>query len=181
MSLENLSLVPKHTIEYGQYLNPDSVLSFFRDRCITKYIYCIKYKGIVLKYGMSCPKSGRTYPGERVYRQLAHCYSWGEARIRGSSGADWIYIEEDFKKLYGTDIDHKDITVVVWDFSNFEFMSYRPALEIKKIESSLIEQYTKLVGERPIGNLENEVYNKNRGFVATSHFESLYQPQEYYK
>ena len=82
-------------------------------------------KGIVVKFGMSAAESYSRIPGERVYRQIAHCTTWGpRIRIDGSSGADWLIIERDFKQMYGIDLVHSDLKLIVWDVTNYKFESY---------------------------------------------------------
>ena len=168
------SKIPCYNINYGDLENPADICSIFARYNIDKYVYRVKFKGIVIKYGMSAPNSATRMWGERLYRQLAHCYSWAHKRIDGSSGADWVIIERDFKQLYGIDIDHKHVSVTVWDVTNYEFESFNPALEVEKMEAELICNYIDLMGEKPIGNLNDEANKRNKHFVSTKSFNNLF-------
>ena len=170
----NWTQFPVYNIDYRDLENPADLCSIFARHNIDKYVYRIKFKGIIIKYGMSAPTSSTRMWGERIYRQLAHCYSWGDKRIDGSSGADWVIIERDFKQLYGIDIDHKHISITVWDVTNYQFKSFNPALEVEKMEAELINNYIDLVGEKPIGNLNDEANKRNKYFVSTKSFDNLF-------
>jgi hypothetical protein len=164
---------PKYTINIGKLSMPYAICNIFDHRRIDKYVYCIMFKGIVIKYGMSAPGIIRVR-GERLYRQLAHCYSWGPQRIDGSSGADWLIIERDFKNLYGVNIDHKDISVTVWDVTNYPFQSFNPFNEVEAMESEKIDEYVQLIGQKPIGNINDEANKRDRSFVSKSLYNKLF-------
>ena len=166
---------PRYNILYGKLARPADICAIFAHYQIDKYVYRINYKGTVIKFGMSAAESESRIWGERVYRQLAHCYSWGTQRIDGSSGADWLVIERDFKNLYGVDIDHNHITVAVWDVTNYPFESFTPSIEVEKIEAELINEYIALVGEKPIGNINDEANKRNKPFVNKEAHDNLFE------
>ena len=171
----NWATFPKYTINIGSMLVPADIVQCFKKYNIDKYVYCIMYKGIVIKFGMSAPESYSREWGERVYRQLGHCYSWGKGvRLEGSSGADWLVIERDFKELYRIDIDHKDLKLIVWDVTNYEFQSYNPFNEVESMESELINNYVEQFGSKPIGNINDEANKRNRSFVSKETFGGLF-------
>ena len=101
---------PKYVIDCGKLSEPSDLCKIFKHYKIDKYVYEFVFdNAIKVKTGMSAAKSiSRTW-GERVYRQLAHAFSWGYLRIDGSSGADWLVIERDFKLEYGIDLDHRKL------------------------------------------------------------------------
>jgi hypothetical protein len=171
----NWAQFPCYTITYGNLNSPADISKIFEHYQIDKYVYCIKFKGIVIKYGMSAPESHSRMWGERLYRQLAHCYSWGTQRINGSSGADWLVIERDFKNLYGVDIDHKDIVVNVWDVTHYKFASFQPFFEVEQMEAELINEYIDLVGAKPIGNINDEANKRNKTFVNKQLHNTLFE------
>ena len=171
----NWATFPKYTINIGSMLVPADIVQCFKKYNIDKYVYCIMYKGIIIKFGMSAPESQSREWGERLYRQLGHCYSWGKGiRIEGSSGADWLVIERDFKETYGIDLDHTDIKVIVWDVTNYEFQSYNPFNEVESMESELINNYVEQFGSKPIGNINDEANKRNRSFVSKETFGGLF-------
>jgi hypothetical protein len=42
------------------------------------------------------------------------------------------------------------------------------------MENELIEDYVRIVGEKPIGNINDEAYIKTKGLVATETLEKLF-------
>jgi hypothetical protein len=169
------SQFPRYTIAYGFLQSPVDVCKVFSHYNIDKYVYCINFKGIVIKYGMSAAEGTNRMWGERVYRQLAHCHSWGSQRIDGSSGKEWFIIEQDFKNTYGIDIDHRDVIVTVWDATNYQFESFHPSFEVEQMEAELINNYIDLVGSKPIGNINDEAYKQNKSFVNKKVHDNLFE------
>lgn len=148
------SIIPTYKIDVGNIVVPYDISRYMKRHKIDKYLYQIIYKGIVIKYGMSADKA-RDY-GERVYRQIGHIRSWGQDRLTGSSGSDWRIIEEDFNNLYGMDIDRMFVKIKIWDVSKYPFQTITPRNEIFIMESELIETYVRVVGEKPIGNINDD-------------------------
>ena len=169
---------PKYTIDVCNLSLPIEIGHIFKQHNIDKYVYCIMFKGIVIKYGMSAPKSKHRDFGERVYRQVGHCYTWGKGiRIEGSSGADWLVVERDFKDRYGIDIDHKHIKIIVWDVTNYSFQSIYPFKEVEEMESELINYYLEHFGEKPIGNINDEANKLNRSFISVVTWDSCFEEE----
>jgi len=170
---------PKYTIDVGSLDVPVEIQQTFREYNIDKYVYCIMFKGIIIKYGMSAPESVHRDPGERVYRQVGHCHTWGKGiRLEGSSGADWLIIERDFKDLYGFDIDHKHIKLIIWDVTKYPFQSFYPFREVESMESELINYYLEHYGAKPIGNINDEANKRNKSFIATATWNNCFEEDE---
>ncbi len=148
------SIVPTHNIDVSTISAPFDISLIMKALKIDKYCYQIMYKSIVIKYGMSADNS-RNY-GERLYRQIGHSKSWGKQRLNGSSGADWRIVEEDFLDLYGFPIDIDYIKIKIWDLTNYSYVTINPWNEVNAIEAQLIDAYVKAVGEKPIGNINDE-------------------------
>lgn len=175
MSKYDWSSFPRYLINVSNLSVPAEICTIFKKYNIDKYVYQITYKGIVVvKFGMSSAKSSSRIWGERVYRQIAHCYSWGKNRIDGSSGADWLIIERDFKQKYGVDLDHNHLTITVWDITNYNFRSFDPFKEVEAMESEKINEYVQLMGQKPIGNINDEANKKNRPFVDADTFNDIF-------
>lgn len=174
MNHTNWKTNPAFTINCSKLTVPAQICEIFKRFGTDRYIYRIVYKDyIVIKFGMSAAESESRVPGERVYRQIAHCYSWGPARIDGSSGSDWVIIERDFKNKFGIDIDHRDLKITVWDLTTFPFRSFNPTKEILAMEGELINDYINLVGCKPIGNINDEANNRNRSFISKDIWDAL--------
>ena len=165
---------PKYYINCGKLSEPFDICRFFKKHKIDKYVYTILYDDMItVKDGMSAAKSISRIWGERIYRQIAHAFSWGIQRIDGSSGADWLIIERDFKEKYGIDLDHRKLTLVVWDVSNYNFQSFDPFKEVEKMESEKINEYIQRYGEKPIGNINDEANKRNRTYVPKELYNSF--------
>jgi len=168
--------IPTKTIKLSDLSRPSEIMNLMSG--VSRYVYRINYKGLVLKYGMSAPQAYSMEWGERVYRQVAHARSWGKLRINGSSGSDWLEIEHDFKKLYKKKIHHKHLVVHIWDLTNYEFVTIDPRTEIEYIESYLILQYANLVGEKPIGNIHDEDNNLYKPSINRTVMDTLFSTQD---
>ena len=165
---------PKHSIDLSSLTVPAEITHYFKAHSIDRYVYCITFKDVVLKFGMSAASADTREWGERVYRQLGHCRSWGVNRISGASGAEWNEIEFDFLLKYGIGLDHKDIVLKIWDVTNYDYVSHNPKLEVEKMEAELIHNYTAMTGIKPIGNKQTGARNVSRGYVKTATIASLF-------
>jgi hypothetical protein len=169
--------IPKYEIDGSKLTSPYTVCNILSHYEIDKYLYRIVYKGIVIKYGMSADHS-RNY-GERLYRQIGHSASWGPTlRLRGHSGADWRVIEEDFKNLYGFEIDIQHCTITVWDITNYPFQTVNSREEILAMESTLITEYEKVVGQKPIGNINDDAWYLEKAYIKKETFGNLFEGYE---
>lgn len=171
----NWSKIPTHTINVRDLCSPYDISLYMKNYKIDKYLYRIMYKGIVIKFGMSADNS-RNY-GERIYRQIGHIRSWGEEqRLNGSSGSDWRIVEEDFENLYGIKIDKDFVKIKLWDLTKYPFETINPWNEVLVLESQLIAQYVDIVGEKPIGNINDEANAIRRPAIQTSTWVKLFEP-----
>jgi hypothetical protein len=180
MSKYDWGSFPTHTIEIGKLSQPYDICKYFAFHGIDKYVYRIVFQDkardedALLKYGMSAAKSYSRDWGERLYRQLAHCYSWGPLRIDGSSGADWVIIERDYFMKYGVPVTHSNLIATVWDVTNYEFQSFDPGKEVEDMEREKIEEYILQYGEKPIGNINDESNKRHRTYVPKNTFNNLF-------
>lgn len=169
----NWNNTPTYDIDVGQISDPFEISKLMKSLGIKKYCYRIMYKGIVIKYGMSADNSRNC--GERIYRQIGHSASWGSQRLNGSSGADWRIVEEDFYNEYGIHIDKNYISIRVWDFTNFPFQTYNPWDEVNAIEAQLIDEYVRLIGKKPIGNINDEANVIRKAAVTKDTLNNLFE------
>jgi hypothetical protein len=166
--------IPTYDINIGSLKLPTDILSIMKARGIIRYLYRINYRRTVIKFGMSCPKSGA--PGERLYRQIGHAKGWiGQGRLGGQNGADWRVIEETFAETYGGEIIKDDITVKIWDLTNYVFASSNIREEVNRMEAELIEQFINIAGILPIGNLRDEQSVKAKSRVLTSTYQDIFE------
>jgi hypothetical protein len=172
MTTINWDIIPKYTIDCSKLTTAAEISAIFESCNVDKYLYRIKYKGILIKYGMSADKS-KTW-GDRIYRQIGHLASWGAARLTGSSGADFRVTETDFFNLYGIELDHKHIELRIFDVTKYPFDSIKPRNQILEMESSLIQDYEKLTGSKPIGNLNDEANYYGKPYTKRELVDSLF-------
>lgn len=156
------SIIPTYNIDVSKLSSAYDICKLLGKAKIDKYVYEIMWKGIVIKYGMSADNS-RAY-GERIYRQIGHSKSWGDKRLVCASGADWRIIEEDFKNLYGMELEKDFLKIKIWDVTNYPFVSINPWDEVYAIEQELIRKYKEVVGSKPIGNI-----NDDRNIIYKAH------------
>lgn len=177
MAKINWDIIPTYTLDGAKLTGPSLICHALAHFNIDKYLYRIVYKGIVIKFGMSADKS-RNY-GERLYRQVGHSASWPiELRLRGHSGADWRVIEEDFIRLYGIVIDIKDCKITVWDVTNYPFESINSREEILAMEAELISNYEKIVGQKPIGNINDEAWYMEKAHIKKETMSNIFENYE---
>jgi hypothetical protein len=148
--------IPTFEIDCNTLVTPANIMNIFRERKVEWYLYRIKYKGIVIKFGMSAATSEHRDYGERLYRQIAHLSTWGDKQIRGASGSEFRIVEDDFTARYGKKLKKKHITLKVYDFTNYAFDTIKPVNEIYYAEQELIRTYQTLVDEKPIGNIDDD-------------------------
>jgi len=162
----NWNTIPCYTFNVSTLTSAYDICRIMNKAKINKYVYQIMWKGIVIKYGMSADKS-RTY-GERLYRQIGHSKSWGDQRLVCSSGSDWRIIEEDFETLYGIPLDKDNLKVKIWDASNYLFQTVVEWNEVYYMEQELIRKYQEVVGEKPIGNINDDKHIMRKGHIKKS-------------
>jgi hypothetical protein len=132
---------------------PWEIIEKFKQLGIKKHTYQIIYKGYTLKFGMSSAMT--TQEGERTYRQIGHLDSFKNKKITGPNGSEFLDVVEKFKTKYGIDIDHNDITIIIWSFDHYDFRTIDMFKEVLDAETELIENYKKLYGELPLGNIDD--------------------------
>jgi hypothetical protein len=166
------AIIPQYTLQVSKLNSPYEICQRMRKAKIDKYVYEIRWKGLVIKYGMSADNS-RAY-GERLYRQIGHSKSWGAQRLVCSSGSDWRIIEEDFEKEYGLPLDKDNLQITVWDASNYPFETINPWDEVYFMEQELIRKYKEVVGVKPIGNINDDKNIIYKARIKKSTWENMF-------
>ena len=168
--------VKVYQIAIGQLPTPYTICDMFKDLAIEDYVYEIKCNNITIKFGMSIKTLIQSF-GERLYRQLGHIPSWKKAAISGSSGDEFLEVITKVFEAYGIVVDHKDVTITVWDFTNYPYKTVNHKKEIEEAESELIMSYAKFHNQLPIGNINDGTKAKNRAAVLAdvyqNHFEEV--------
>jgi hypothetical protein len=137
-------------------VKPYDICDTIKNLNIDKCLYEIRVGSITIKYGETADSNKYTY-GDRIYRQIGHLSSWGAGTIYGPNGDEMNDYNAKFKEIYGYDIDHKDITIVIYSFDNYTWRTTDPVKELRAAESYLISRYEAQHGIKPIGNKRDEV------------------------
>ena len=156
----NWAKTKRYSIALDSMSRSNDITKEFKNLRIKSYIYEIRCSNITVKFGKS--DAFTTVPGERVYRQVGHLSSW-ENPLTGRNGEDFEKIDEDYKKIYNCEMNHKNITVNIWSFDNYKFLSTTPDAELENAEWELIENYKTIYGKLPIGNLNHRDRPRREG------------------
>lgn len=144
-----------HMFHLTGMVKPVEIIDHMTNLNIMHYVYAIYWNNVLVKYGMS--EGQTTRPGERLYRQIGHIPSFGQHTIHGSNGIDFRVICQHLELEYGKKVDHNDMTVFVWDFTNYPWHTISKPYELDKAETYLIQEHLRIHNRLPIGNL----YDKN--------------------
>jgi hypothetical protein len=132
---------------------PAEIMDIMKQLSIKKYTYEIRCNNITIKFGMS--DATTTQDGERIYRQIGHLDSWGENKLSGDNGIEFLDYNKEYKSRYGKDMDHNEIIICVWNFDFYPFETIDTTSEIESAEIELIENYKNIYGGKPIGNIDD--------------------------
>lgn len=151
-----------HTFNLSTIVKPAEIQQYFRKNKIKAYAYEYIFGRHVLKYGRSSKSWKETALGERVCRQAQNIpLGWpGKINNRSSSGKDFRDICDDFENVHGIKVDKNQVSLIVYDVTNYPCISIRdPESYAKEMEAELIQDYVNINGVRPIGNLKDETCN----------------------
>lgn len=137
------------------------------------YVYKITYNNITIKIGKSNDQS--TNFGDRLYRQIGHLYSWGRDRITGPNDITFEEVDEKFHAIYGEYIDHRNLRVDIWDFTNYPFETINKDKELKDAEREMIEAYTKFYRQLPVGNIDDMQHAKRKSAPRKAVCDNLFE------
>jgi len=151
---------------------PKEICAVVKQLGIDKYIYEIR-NNITIKYGMSA--DNEKFYGARIYRQLGHLSSWGNYKLTGLNGIEFLDIAAEFKNRYGSNIDHKDVLITVWGFDTYPWRTISVRKELIEAESYLIRQYEMIHQEKPVGNLFDESFWENKSAPIKSVYDSMFE------
>jgi len=169
MNLETLHAQPRYVMTVSKLPTPWGVITDFRRLGIRNYIYTIACSEDIIKHGMSCPRSERTKPGDRLYRQLGQLSGWDCDSLQGSSGSDLKLVVD----KYFPNITRNDITVTIYDMTNYSFFGGK--LDLEKGEHALVAEYEKQHGRRPYGNIQDTTPRGIKIVTAKTTFEKFFK------
>jgi hypothetical protein len=156
----NWAKTKRYSIALAPMSHSTDIIKEFKNLGIKSYIYEIRCSNITVKIGMS--DAATTDLGERVYRQVGHLNSWDKP-LTGRNGEDFEIINETYKQVYSCEMDHKNITVNIWSFDNYKFLTTTPDVELENAEWELIETHRIIYGKLPIGNLNHRARPRREG------------------
>jgi hypothetical protein len=153
-----------HPINLSNISNTWEISTLFKINKIRQYAYAFTITdcGTILKYGESAKPGRDRDHGERLRRQCENIPGWGRT-YRSPSGGDFQYILRDYYNETGIILSKDDITVLVYDFNDFEVKPWRSMEEsILIFEAEKIKDHINFYGKMPIGNLREEKYQLNK-------------------
>ena len=153
-----------YRLDCSTMLRPIEISHFFRQNNIKSYIYKLMYKNIDIKYGESACDNSRT-PGNRVYTQVGGLDSFGLSKLYRSGSIEFRELANDFQIAHLKVLDHRDLTIEIWCFDRYNFITTDHIKEIKQAESELIQTHMLRYNKLPIGNKRDEKTNFNRSAV----------------
>jgi hypothetical protein len=71
-------------------------------------------------------------------------------------------------------MDHKNITITVWDFTNYPFSTLEEDIEILRAEKELIDSYKKFHNTIPLGNNYDMDFVSRKYTIRKDLFESIF-------
>ena len=154
---------------------PKEICAVMKSLGIDKYIYEIR-NNITIKYGMSA--DNEKFHGARLYRQIGHLHSWGNSKLVGENGKEFLDIDTEFKNRYGSNIDHKDVLITVWGFDTYPWRTLNVRKELIEAESYLISQYEMIHQEKPVGNLFDESFWENKSAPIKAVYDSIFEEKQ---
>lgn len=156
----------KIIIDLSNISHFSEICDIMKEHAIENYVYEFNFNGTVIKYGMSTDLS-RHY-GDRIYRQAGHLEGWPLGPLIGPSGSEMYFINQDYYKLTGQNLNRNGMKIIVTDLSN------QSKLECEKLEKYLIETHITIHGKAPIGNKDNKTKFYVRKHNNTKRFNELF-------
>lgn len=166
------SKLTPYTFPLRGMTQPKEICGVMKSLGIDKHIYEIR-SHVTVKYGMSADR--QKFYGARIYRQIGQLASWGIAKLTGPNDRTFLLTDAEFKKRYGSHIDHNDVIVTVWGFDSYPWRTMNKRKELAEAESQLITQYETMYQEKPVGNLFDESYWANKAAPISSVFASMFE------
>jgi len=167
------SQLTHYRLDCNGFTMPIQISWFFRNNDIKSYLYKMMYRNIPIKYGQSCNDSSRT-PGNRVYSQLGGLDSFGFNKLNRGVSKDFRSLANHFQATYDKVLDHNDVSIEIWSFDNYKFITVDHEKEIKQAESSLITTHVLHYGQMPIGNKTDESSSFNRPAVIAAVYNKFF-------
>ena len=142
---------PTFIIALSTLSYPRDILKIMKESEIGPYAYTFNFKNIVAKIGESnnyCASQS----GERIYRQSGHIPGW-KVMLDGPAGMEMGDIVRKFKEVYNIEVHKNDATINIYNASHL--VPYHGDVAAKCAESHLMNQYERLHGRLPIGNIKD--------------------------
>lgn len=178
-----LSQQPQYILSLKNYAEPIEVSHAIKNLKITRMIYGFIHNYVennqaatdVFKYGQGADYEWqRGCWGARIYRQAGNIPGWTNM-LYGPNGKEMRVITDDYINATGRIVHKNDVTILVYDFTNFVFPTesqFKRYLE--KVENYLIEDYRNTYHKNPIGNIKDEAHAKNSSSVTDAQFNTLF-------
>jgi hypothetical protein len=152
-------MIPKHILDLKNISDYTNILKYFSKHNIEIYLYTIKWRGIIIKFGISYKNGFRRVMGDRIYTQAGYFPGWDKKCLsRGPKSK--LATEEIIAYLqdkYDTIVHKNDIVIEIDDYTNYNFINpTNPYAEMQNEEERLKQSFFNQYDRYPIGNKKQE-------------------------
>ena len=170
-------MIPKHILDLKNISDYTDILKYFSKNNIEIYLYTIKWKGLIIKFGISYKNGDRRPMGDRIYTQAGYFPGWDKKCLsRGPKSK--LATEEIIRELedkYTTVVHKNDIVIEIDDYTNYMFINPdNPYAEMQNEEERLKKKFFSQYDRYPIGNKKQEGIR----FVTTLESSGLFYFEE---
>jgi hypothetical protein len=164
--------IPVYTVNCEKMIKPSEICDAMKVYGTARYLYEIRHNNVTVKFGKSADRC--VLHGERVYRQVGHLFSWGRSRLVGPNDITFLDIDSDYERMFGTFMDHKKITIIIWDLTDYKFQTTNMDAEIIKMEERLVSNYKTYYGQIPFGNKHDMTPLKKKALPLKASYDDLF-------
>ena len=152
-------MTTKHILDLKNISDYTYILKYCSKHNIEIYLYTIKWKDQIIKFGISYKNGSRRPMGDRIYTQAGYFPGWGKKCLsRGPKSK--LATEEIIKYLedkYQTTVHKNDIVIEIDDYTNYNFINPKnPYAEMQNEEERLKQNFFSQFDRYPIGNKKQE-------------------------
>lgn len=165
--------LPVYRMDCNGFTEPSQILHYFKLHGIKKYVYKIIGHNIPIKYGESSTDNSKQY-GNRVYSQIGGLESFGINKLNRSNSKMFRELAELYQIEYNKVLNHNDVTVEIWSFDNYNFVTTDHKKEMQQAESELIQTFRSTYTAMPIGNIDDGSSSFKRPAVIASVFNQCF-------
>jgi len=155
--MKKFNALPIKLIKLKDLKSYTDIKGIFRREGILRYLYTIKYKGKVIKYGISHKIQE---PADRIYTQIGHMLGWDKPLLLRSKKTTGNAIAKLMQLVDPENFHKNNVELEIYDFTNYDFelaSSDRSIYaEMQNAEEYLKKRFFDQYGSYPLGNIKQE-------------------------